>query len=184
MADDIALLLLTGALVAATAILAWYTRVMAFVIWHQLDWMVRPMVVPTLEFMGPVYMTFRFENVGNGVGNDVRVIITSEPAGLVLDWAYPSLLPKQSVSILMPEAYRDLTKLLGLDRVFFDTQCRDVNGTPRLQRSIMEFGTFRDSMATTPTKYEETSKELIESQTESLQEISQQLKRIAEMRQS
>src|SRR2546422_2975167 len=137
MVDDFSIALqivLTGVLAVATVALAWYTKTMAFAVWNQVDWTVRPIVAPTLEFVGPVYATFRFENVGNGVANDVRVKITSEPAGLECEWAYPSLLPRQSASILLPEAYRDLTTLLKFEKVHFDTSCRDVLGYARPQQ--------------------------------------------------
>src|SRR2546422_4135207 len=137
MVDDLSVaisLVLTSVLVIATLALAWYTKTMALAIWNQLDWTIRPVVVPALEFVGPANATFRFENVGNGVANDVRVKVTSQPAGLECEWAYPSLLPRQSASILLPEVYRDLTTLLKFEKVHFDTSCRDVLGYARPQQ--------------------------------------------------
>src|SRR6266581_3678013 len=154
MVDDVSIaiqVILTGVLAVATVALAWYTKTMALAIRNQLDWTVRPVVAPTLEFLGPAYATFRFENVGNGVANDVRVKLTSEPTGLECEWAYPSLLPHQSAFILLPQAYRQLDALLKLERVHFDTHCRDVLGYARPQRHTLEINPFKESMARTPT---------------------------------
>jgi len=185
MVDDLSVaisLVLTAVLVIATVALAWYTKTMAFAIWNQLDWTVRPVVAPTLEFLGPAYVTFRFENVGNGVANDVRIKITSEPTGLDCEWAYPSLLPHQSAFILLPQAYRQMDALLKFERVHFDTQCRDILGYARPQRHILEISPFRESMTSTPTAYEETVRELQEAQTEALKKIAGQLEKIAQAR--
>src|SRR2546427_6006195 len=181
MVDDVSIaiqVVLTGVLAVATVALAWYTKTMAFAVWNQVDWTVRPVVVPTLEFVGPAYATFRFENVGNGVANDVRVKITSDPVGLEGEWAYPSLLPRQSASILLPETYRNLDTLLKLAKVHFETSCQDVLGYPRPQQHTLQIGPFRESMARTPTRYEETGKELEEAQTEALKKIAAQLEKL------
>ncbi len=183
MADDVATLAqiaLAGGLVVATVALAWYTKVMAKAMWSQLDWSVRPIVAPSISFDGPAFTSVQFENVGNGVANDVRATVSSEPAGLELEWAYPSILPRQNLKILLPEKYRNLKGLVTLDRIRFAISCRDVYGYPRPQNHILEMSAFRASMDRSPTRYEETERELLEAQVRHLEEIAKQMSRLGQ----
>ena len=180
MVDDLSVatsLVLTAVLVIATVALAWYTKVMAMAIRQQLDWAIRPVVAPGLEFVGTGSATFRFENVGNGVANDVRVKITSEPGGLECEWAYPSLLPHQNALIVLPAAYQDVKVLVKLDKVHFETHCLDMFGYARPYRQTLEMGPFRQSMS--QTRYEETQRELLQTQTGAMKKIAEQLEKLA-----
>lgn len=183
MADDfltIAQVVLAAALVAATVFLAWYTKGMARAMWNQLDWAIRPIVAPTLEFIGPVYVTFRFQNVGNGVANDVRVRATSDPQLVQFDWAYPSLLPGQSAAILQPKELQTSDSLAKLQRVVFDVACLDVWGSSRAQRHVLELGPFHAQLEKATTMWERTEKELLETQVEKLDRIASEIGRLAE----
>lgn len=163
------------ALVVATVVYAWYTKKMANSLYAQLDWNQRPVIAVSLDFIGPVAVNFRFENIGLGLANDIQAKIASEPEGLSFEWAFPALLPRQSATPFMPDNYRDLDSLLKLDRVRIDLSCKDVSGAQRQQNVTLELKPFREKLAKVPTVYEEPLLDYVKKQTEHQERISRTL---------
>lgn len=169
----VAELILTGALVLATTVLAWYTMVMAKAIQYQYDWTIRPIIAVSLDFIGTKVIFLQFENVGNGYASDVRVKVSSEPPGLDFEWDYPGLLPHQSASARPPGDYINWDKMKTLDRLVMTIQCRDINGYSRPSTLTLEIRPFRESQAWT--RHVESERELVEKGVEYLGTIAKQM---------
>ncbi len=165
----------------ATVLYAIYTKRMAAVLLAQLKWSQGAIVVPSFEYVGPVAFQFRLQNTGANIAKDIRVKIESEPAGLDVQWAYPSLLPGESAVPFLGRDYRRAEDLAKLDVVKFTIQYGDVSGDNIVRTESLEIKRFRELLKTAPTLVEETFEAQFGDQVKELREVSKTLKRLVGM---
>jgi hypothetical protein len=148
----------------------------------ELDFAIQPVIAPAINFFGPMIISLRFENIGEGVAYDIRVQARSEPEGLSFEWAYPSLLSKQSATVLLPREFEQIESLLKFDRLRFAVACADIRGKIHSLSPSLELGLFRDSLGKIDTLSEESPDYYQKKQTEYLKEISVSLNRFSRSR--
>lgn len=175
----IAQTILAAALVTTTAAYVWYSKSMARAMRDELDFATQPVIAPAVNFFGPVIISIRFENLGNGVAYDLRVNARSEPGGLSFSWAYPSLLPKQSATVLLPHENEQIGNLLKFERIRFAITCVDLRGKTHSLTPHLELGQYRETLDKTSTLSEESAGYYQKKQTEYLKEISVSLSRLS-----
>jgi len=167
---------LGAALFVATVVYAWHTSIMARVAKQQMEWSKKPIIAVSPDFVGPVTVFLRIQNVGAGVARGAKVKISSKPDGLALSWAHPSLLPQQGLTILLPEKYRDLRTFAGLERIVSEISFTDIEGTPYSYTDTLELKDYRESMDTVPTVWEESDEDRQKKQLKALQDIASGVK--------
>jgi hypothetical protein len=93
---DVALLFLTAALVVATGVYSWFTRLMAREMKETRLFSFRPRLALDLKVIAPHSGVVVVRSLGPGPAVDVRVTVTYQPSGARKVFLAPVLVPGQS----------------------------------------------------------------------------------------
>jgi hypothetical protein len=99
---DVALVLLTAALVATTAVYSYFTRRMADEMGKSREQALRPRLGLYVRAYGPTGGHLTLRSLGPGAALDIGVTLTFDPPGETREWHAPLLPPGEEAEFMFP----------------------------------------------------------------------------------